>query len=231
MWKGWLIRERQSQIRNTAPVLSSPEKEVIDHLENCPGLVSSTSFLTSSRYLLDTYYAPVLCLVLHRCFLNCNIMGISPRNLMGRDHLSPGSLSTSPKKEPEFEDPPVTLLTIKQCKWKARQEYISPKGGDSMDIEHYLLMSMGRFFPEPGLSWGLVEVLPSSLTSTMSTLCLCSSCSGECNRSLLPFLDCLSLWHPIQSDSKHRIIECGLCCSHGPFPSICKYGDRIKERI
>lgn len=74
-----------------------------------------------------------------------------------------------------------------------------------MDIEHSLLEAMGKFFPEPDFlgEAGLVEELPSSLGSTMSTYSLCSSSSGKCNRSLLSVLDCLSFGN--QSNQTQKI--------------------------
>lgn len=44
-----VANERKSQISSKFSELLALEKEVIDHLKNCPGLVASTSFLTSTR--------------------------------------------------------------------------------------------------------------------------------------------------------------------------------------
>lgn len=44
-----VVNERKSQISSNFSELLSLEKEVLDRLKNCPGLVANTSVLTSTR--------------------------------------------------------------------------------------------------------------------------------------------------------------------------------------
>lgn len=161
------MREKISNFQQE-PLIVITRKRGDRSFENFIGLVSSTSFLTSSRYLLDIYYAPVLCLVLHLYFLNCSIMRISPRNLIGRGHLCLGNLLTSPKKQLEFEEKPVTLFYHLNRISERQGKNTFPQRVGTIWASGIIFSWLRIGSSQNKASWGLVEEPSSSLSSTMA---------------------------------------------------------------